>query len=183
MRATISGELSALGPGHATRATLISHRPRSGRSYMVPLASLWLPIVVSAVIVFVVSSLIHMVLGYHRNDFRRLANEDAVLAALRPLDLPPGDYVMPHAPSLAATKSPEYVAKLNAGPVGFMKIYPKGPFNMGKSLALWFGYTLLTGLFAAYIAGRALDPSATYLEVFRFTGTTAFAGYSLALLQ
>jgi hypothetical protein len=37
--------------------------------------------------------------------------------------------------------------------------------------------------FAAYIGGRALGPSADYLEVFRFTGCTAFIGYGLALLQ
>ena len=41
----------------------------------------------------------------------------------------------------------------------------------------------VVGVFAAYVAGRALGPGATYLDVFRFAGTTAFAGYGLALLQ
>jgi len=150
---------------------------------MVPLLSLWLPIVVSAVIVFLVSSVIHTVLGYHRNDFGRLPNENAVMAALRPLDLPIGDYVIPYAGSSAAMKSPEYVEKLKAGPVAFMTVLPKGTFNMGTALGLWFAYTLLVGIFAAYIAGRALGPGAPYLDAFRFAGTTAFVGYSLALLQ
>jgi hypothetical protein len=34
---------------------------------MVPLAALWLPIVVSAVIVFVASSIMHMLLPYHKS--------------------------------------------------------------------------------------------------------------------
>ena len=54
---------------------------------------------------------------------------------------------------------------------------------MTKSLALWFVYCIVVGVFAAYVAGRALGPGATYLDVFRFAGTTAFAGYGLALLQ
>ena len=39
---------------------------------MVPVTSLWLPIVLSGVLVFVASSLIHMVLGYHKGDYRAL---------------------------------------------------------------------------------------------------------------
>jgi len=36
---------------------------------------------------------------------------------------------------------------------------------------------------AAYIAGRALEPGAHYLSVFRFAGATAFFGYAFALMQ
>ncbi len=58
-----------------------------------------LSFLVSAVIVFVASSIIHMVLPYHRNDLRRFAREDELLDALRRLDIPPGDYAAPHAGS------------------------------------------------------------------------------------
>ena len=68
---------------------------------MVSLLSLWLPIVLSAVIVFLASSIIHMALGYHANDFQPLAKEDEVAAALRAFDIPPGDYAMPRATSMA----------------------------------------------------------------------------------
>ena len=54
---------------------------------------------------------------------------------------------------------------------------------MGSSLAQWFVYCLIVGVFAAYITGRALEPGAHYLSVFRFAGATAFVGYSLALMQ
>ena len=54
---------------------------------------------------------------------------------------------------------------------------------MTKELILWFLYAIVVGVFAAYIAGRALQPGSHYLQVFRFAGCTAFIGYSLALAQ
>ncbi len=103
--------------------------------------------------------------------------------ALRPFDIPPGDYVLPCAGSLEGMKSPDYIAKAEKGPVAFVTVMPNGIPGMGQSLLLWFLYCALVGVFAAYIAGRALEPGAPYLTVFRFAGTTAFAGYGLALLQ
>lgn len=150
---------------------------------MVPLSALWLPIVVAAVLVFVVSSIIHMFLTYHRSDVKAVPNEAAVAEALRRFEIPPGDYVMPHAASPADMKSAEYREKLAQGPVLSMTVMPKGPVTMGASLTQWFVYCLIVGLFAAYVAGRALGPGADYLQVFRFAGATAFAGYGLALLQ
>jgi hypothetical protein len=150
---------------------------------MVPLMSLWIPIIVAAVLVFLVSSVIHMFLGYHANDYRKLPDEDGLMAALRPYAIPPGDYAMPHAASMKAMSSKEYVDKQTAGPVAIFTVLPNGPSSMGRSLGLWFGYCILVGVFAAYITGRALGPGAEYMEVFRFAGTTAVAGYALALLQ
>jgi hypothetical protein len=150
---------------------------------MVAVPSLLIPILVSAVIVFVASSIIHMVLPYHRSDLRRLEREDELLEALRRVGVAPGDYAAPHAGSPAAMKDPAFVKKMNAGPVVLMTVAPGGPPSMGKSLALWFVYSVVVGLFAAYIAGRALGPGAHYLAVFRFVGTSAFMGYSLALVQ
>jgi len=150
---------------------------------MITLASLWLPIVLSAVLVFVLSSVIHMMLGYHANDVVAVPDEEAARKAIGPLKLPPGDYSIPRASSMAAMKSPEYAEKLNQGPVTFLTVLPNGPISMGKSLAQWFLYSLLVSFVAAYVASRALEPGAHYLSVFRFVGVTAFASYSLALLQ
>ncbi len=132
---------------------------------------------------FVVSSIIHMVFTYHRNDFIKLPAEDQVMDALRPFNIPPGDYAIPCAGTTAEMKTPEYLEKTNKGPVAFMTVIPSGPPAMGMSLVLWFLYSILVGIFAAYIAGRALAPGVNYLEVFRFAGCTAFVGYALALLQ
>jgi hypothetical protein len=149
---------------------------------MVPVMSLWAPIVVSAIIVFVVSAIIHMVLNYHRNDMRALAREEEVQRALRGFSIPPGDYALPYGGTAAARKGP-FLERMKAGPVAIMTVIPPGPPAMGTSLALWFLYAIVVGIFAAYVAGRALAPGAHYLEVFRFAGTTAFVGYSLALAQ
>jgi hypothetical protein len=150
---------------------------------MVTLAGLWLPILVAAVIVFAVSSIIHMFLGYHRSDVSGLPAEAAVMDALRGFKIPPGDYVVPHAASPAIMKSPEYQEKLSKGPVIFMTVIPNGPITMGSSLAQWFGYCAVVGVFAAYVTGRVLPAGTGYLPVFRIAGTVAFAGYGLGLLQ
>ena len=74
-------------------------------------------------------------------------------------------------------------APMKSGPVLMLTVWPNGPSKMGMSMVLWFLYTAVVGLFAAYIAGRALPIGAPYLHVFRFVGATAFIGYCLALWQ
>ncbi len=150
---------------------------------MVPLASLWIPILLSAVIVFVVSSIIHMLLPYHRTDFGKLPDEDKVMDALRKFGIAPGDYLVPCAGSPKDLGSPEFVAKMQKGPVACLTVMKSGPPSMVSSLSLWFVYSVVVGIFSAYIAGRALGPGAYYLAVFRFAGCTAFVGYSLSLWQ
>lgn len=150
---------------------------------MTSLTSLWLPILISSVVVFVVSALIHMVTPWHKGEYPKLANEDTFISAVRPLGLPPGDYMVPRSSSMAEMSAPEFIDKLNKGPVMVMTVLPSGPMKMTKSLVLWFVYSLVVTVFAAYIASRALPTGAPYLAVFRFVGATAFIGYSLALWQ
>jgi len=149
---------------------------------MISLIALWLPVVLSAVIVFVTSSVIHMLLGYHSSDWRRFDSEDAVLDALRPFNLAPGDYAGPQPTSMAEMSSPEFKAKLEKGPqVALTIMDPR--ISMVRRLALWFVYSLVVSLFAAYVASMALDADASYMRVFRVTSTVAFVGYALALWQ
>ncbi|HZI21030.1 MAG TPA: hypothetical protein VFD76_00890 [Gemmatimonadales bacterium] len=150
---------------------------------MVPLLSLALPIVLSAVLVFVVSSLIHMMTPWHKSDYPKVPNEDRVMDTIRGLSIPPGDYVMPRPSSPAEWKSPAFAEKYKRGPVMMFTVYPPGPMSMRNQLINWFIYAIVVGVFAAYVAGRALGPGARYLSVFRFAGVTAFAGYALALWQ
>jgi hypothetical protein len=150
---------------------------------MVPITSLLVPVLLGAVIVFIASSVIHMVLPFHKNDLKRVPNEAEVLDALRRFDLPPGDYGAPLPSSAAEMKTPEYVAKRTKGPVVFLTVLPSGPPSMGRSLALWFLYSIVVNVFSGYIAGRALGPGTHYLSVFRFVGASAFMGYSLGLMQ
>jgi hypothetical protein len=150
---------------------------------MISIASLWLPILVSAVGVFLASSVIHMVLKYHHSDWVKLPAEDDILDALRPHNIPPGDYFMPHGEGPAAMKDPEFIEKMTRGPVATMTFVKNGPPAMGKSLAQWFVFCLLISVFAAYLTSRALGPTADYLAVFRFAGTVAFGGYALAQIN
>jgi hypothetical protein len=150
---------------------------------MTAISMLWLPVLLSSVLVFIVSAIIHMLTPWHKSDYPRFANEDKVLDALRPLGILPGDYLMPCAETMEVRKSPEFIEKLKKGPVLIMTIWPSGPASMGKSLLFWFLYSVVVGIFAAYVAGCALPPGASYLAVFRLAGTTAFIGYSLALWQ
>ena len=150
---------------------------------MTGLFALWLPILLSSVIVFVVSSIIHMAPLWHKNDYPKMPNEEKVMDALRPLAIPPGDYLVPRPSSRGEMRSPEFIEKMKKGPVVMLTVWPSGPVSMGTSLVLWFLYSVVVGLFAAYIAGRALPAGAPYLHVFRFVGVTAFIGYSLALWQ
>jgi hypothetical protein len=148
---------------------------------MVPIMSLLLPIVLSAVLVFIVSAIIHMFLGYHASDFAAVPDEEAVRNALR--SVPPGEYSVPYAGSMEAMKSTEFTEKMKAGPVVLMTVRTPAAPTMGRELTLWFVYCLAMSVFAAYIAGRARGPGADYLEVFRFAGASAFAGYALAQWQ
>lgn len=148
---------------------------------MVSILSLLLPILVSAVLVFIASSVIHMFLGYHASDVAAVPDEDAVRAALR--GIPPGEYAVPYAGSMAGMKSPEFTDKMKAGPIVLMNLRAGRPPTMSRELTLWFVYCLVVSLFAAYITGRALGPGAGYMDVFRFAGTTAFIGYALAQWQ
>jgi hypothetical protein len=147
---------------------------------IVPITSLWLPIVLSAVFVFIASSVIHMVLGYHSSDFKKLPDEQKALEWFRNAGIPPGEYMMPRPESMKEMNSPEFKEKVAQYPGGVMTIWPGGSSSMGKSLALWFLYSVVVSLFAAYVAGRALDPGDSYLSVFRFAGVTAFACYAMA---
>jgi hypothetical protein len=144
--------------------------------------SLWLPVLLSAVFVFVASSIIHMVLKYHKNDMRKLEREDEVRAALRAFNIPPGDYGIPKPGSMADMKSPEFQEKMKEGPVALMTVMPNGPSTMGTSLLLWFLFSLLVSAYTAYVTGHALPPGAGYRAVFRIAGCVAFAGYALALI-
>jgi hypothetical protein len=150
---------------------------------MVPVTSLGLPILLAAILVFVVSAVIHMLTPWHKSDIRGVPNEDGAMAALRPLNIPPGEYAMPWANSMEGMNTPEFKARAAVGPVVHMTVMRSGDMSMTRPLALWFVYSMLVSIFAGYLAGAALPLGAPYLEVFRFAGTTAFAGYSLALMQ
>jgi hypothetical protein len=150
---------------------------------MITIASLWLPILLSAVIVFLASTVIHMGPFWHRGDFRPLPRESEVLSALRPFAIPPGDYFIPRAGGMQEMRSPEFKDKLNKGPVAVMTVMPNGMMSMRRNLLQWFVFLIVVSIFCAYIAGRTLAAGTSYLRVFQIVGATAFIGYALALCE
>src|ERR1051326_5513819 len=150
---------------------------------MTELQALWLPILLSSVIVFIASSIVHMVLPWHHSDYPKLSKEDQVMDALRPLGIPPGDYFVPRPSGREDMQSEKFKEKLKAGPSMVFTILPSGGMAMGRNLSLWFVYLIVVGIFSGYVASAALPPGTSYLKVFPLAGTTAFVGYSLALWQ
>jgi hypothetical protein len=148
---------------------------------MVPLTALWLPILLSAVIVFVASSIMHMLLPYHRGDYQKLPDEDKLLTALRAAGLKRGLYVFPFC-TQKEMKSPAMIEKYKQGPVGMMTVFPSGPPAMPKLLAMWFAFCLVIGFFVAYLTGHTVSAGAPYPAVFRVAGTAAFLSYGLGNL-
>lgn len=146
------------------------------------LATLWLPIVVSAVLVFIVSSIIHMALPWHKGDLKKIPNQDQVMDALRPFAIAPGDYMVPRCDSMADMKTPEFQAKMQAGPV-FVATFFRGRMNVGKGMLVWFVYLLVISYLAAYVGAHAAAASAYNVHSRRIIAVTAFLGYGGALAQ
>lgn len=149
---------------------------------MVPLAALWLPVLLSAIIVFIVSSLMHTVLPYHQSDYRKLPQEETVLAALRSVGLTRGLYNFPHC-THKEMRTAAVQDKFKQGPVGLLTIFPSGPVSMPKFLIQWFVYCLLISFFVSYLAAHTLTHGAEYLVVFRVVATAAFLGYGLGTIS
>ena len=148
---------------------------------MVSLAALWLPILLSAVVVFIASSILHMLLPFHRSDYKQLPEEDRILAALRTVDLKRGLYAFPYS-THKEMNSPAMQEKRKLGPVGMLTVFPKGPVNMGKFLGLWFVYCLIVSVLVALIAGQTLAPAAEHRTVFHVIGVSAFLAYGVGQL-
>jgi hypothetical protein len=142
------------------------------------LGALWLPIVLSAVLVFVASAIIHMVLKYHNRDYKGLPNEDAVRAALRAGNPEPRQYIIPYCADMKDMESPEMQQKYIEGPVGVLHLRRPGPPTMGPMLLQWFLFVLVVSFFLGYLAAITIEPGAQYLRVFRVVGVAGFLAYA-----
>jgi hypothetical protein len=124
------------------------------------LLPLWLPILLSAVVVFIISCLVHMVFKWHAADYKGFANEDAVRDAIRAGNPAPGRYVVPYCADMKDMAGEAMAKKYQEGPVGHMTIGPTGMPVIGKFLGQWFAWCVVAATLAVYLAWRAcgLDP-------------------------
>ena len=146
------------------------------------LAALWLPIVLSAIIVFIASSIMHTVLTYHQSDCHKFTHEEKVLEVLRGEKLQRGLYIFPFS-APKDMKSEVMVEKYKLGPVGMMTVMPSGPPVMPRFLGQWFVFCLVVSIFMAYLAWHTVSAGANYPAVFRVVGTAAFLAYGLGHLS
>lgn len=147
-----------------------------------PFGSLWLPVVVSSIAVFVLSAIVHMVLRTHRADYKGLPNEGAVADVMRKGGLAPGYYVTPYCPDPKQMADPAVKERYDKGPVAMIAVVPNGLPRMGIHLTQWFLFCLLMSFVCAYIARHTLQPGADPMMVMRIIGAVAFVGYGLPAL-
>lgn len=145
---------------------------------MVSLGSLWLPILLSAVLAFFASFVSWGLSGFHKSDYKRLPQEDEFLAVLKKVGPARGEYMFPFCASPDAAKKPETAKKFAEGPVGQITIRPPGMPPMAKMMALTFVFFVVVSVFVAYVGSRALRPGSEYLDVFQVVGTVAILAYS-----
>ena len=142
---------------------------------MAILAPLWLPILVSALAVFVVSAIGWMALGHHNADIKKLPDEGAFLDFMRSQNVPPGTYMWPGCGS-GDMKNPEFLARFEAGPWGSVNVTARKP-SFARNLALTFLFYIVVGIFVGYITSLARDPGAPFLSVFRVAGAVGVLAY------
>jgi hypothetical protein len=112
-----------------------------------------------------------------------MPNEGAVMDALRPFAIPPGDYLFPRVGSMAEMRSPEFAERTQRGPVALMTVMPNGIRPMGPIFVQWFLYLLVVSTLAAHVASRGLHSQARAAFVFHEVALVSFAAYALALWQ
>jgi hypothetical protein len=145
---------------------------------MVAWSQLIVPVLLSAVFVFIASTLIHVVFKWHNPDYKKLPNEDEVSAAIRKGNPAPAQYIFPHCLEGKDKNSPEMKQKFIQGPIGVMYIRASGEMKIGPFLGSWFAYTIIISILAGYMAQFILPPGADYMKVFRIVGTAAWLAYA-----
>jgi len=139
---------------------------------------LLLPALLATVLVFVASSIIHMVIQWHAPDYRKLSNEDEVRAALRKSSPSPGQYILPHCKNSQEMASPEMAQKVEEGPNAVVWVRENGATKLGPFLGAWTVYVFVLSLMVGYVAASAVPSVATYAKVFQVVGATAWLAYA-----
>lgn len=138
---------------------------------------LWLPIVVSTVVVFILSFLAWAVIGHHKADMKRAPDQDALLAKVRELGLGDGVWVFPQPEAGADCKSAEVKKLFDEGPWGMLQLWPKP--NMGLNMLKSVVIVGVLTVFVAYLSSLALagEPDPGFMRVFRVAGAAAVLGH------
>ena len=152
--------------------------------------SLWLPILLSAFAVWIVSLVAGMALPHHKRDWIALPDsaggEDGFMEYLRTSRLKPGNYLFPDFRSRDALNSDKVQKALNGGPVGHLSLWPT-PLTMGGKLVATFFVYLVVSTLIAYLTRVALPaspgaPPPTFAKVFQLAATAGVLAHSFAFI-
>jgi hypothetical protein len=91
--------------------------------------------------------------------------------------------MLPYCTNPAELKDEALARKFVEGPQAFITVIPNGMPRMGSKLVLSFVYYVVVGMLCAYVLTRTMSVDASYLEVFRISGTVAFIAYGIAYIQ
>lgn len=147
------------------------------------LTELWAPIVLSAVIAWIVSAIIWTVAPHRKAEWSGVTDEERFLGTIRSMSLGAGYYMFPFCGDAAQMKDEAFKKRWNEGPIGVLHVWSHRR-SMGACMIGSFVFNLVASVFIAYIAWNSLDGRAglDYLKVFQITGATAFMAYSFALI-
>ena len=147
------------------------------------IASLWLPVLVAAIAVFLASSLVHMVLRWHHNDYQRIGNEDAVRAALREGGSGPGQYMTPWCEGMKAANQEPMLSKFREGPIATITLMKTGKPDMGPMLARWFLLNLVLAAAIGAIVLQVYGPGADPRYAGHLAGLITLLAYGAGSIQ
>ncbi len=145
------------------------------------LIPLWLPILLSTVVVWIISAVVWMALPHHKRDFIGLPDEDGFIDAVRKSGIKPGNYIFPDFRKREAMKSPKVEKALNEGPVGHLSVWPT-PLTMGSKMIATFIVYLVVSILIAYLTRVALPGAAPFAKVFQVAGTAGILAYCFSFI-
>lgn len=145
------------------------------------LIPLWLPILLSAAVVWIISAVVWTAMPHHKQDFIRLPDEDGFMDDLRKSGIKPGNYVFPDFRGSEAMKSEKVQKALEHGPVGHLSLWPT-PLTMGGKLVATFIVYLVVSILIAYLTRVALPGAAPFAKVFQLAGTAGILAYCFSFI-
>ncbi len=148
------------------------------------LIPLWLPILLSAAAVWVISIMFGMALPHHKQDWIGLPDEDGFMDSIRGSGIKPGNYLFPDFRGREAMKSVKVQKALKEGPVGHLSVW-RTPVTMGDKLVGSFIVYLVVSTLIAYLTRVALPgaaPPPPFAKVFQIAATAGVLAYSFSFI-
>jgi hypothetical protein len=145
------------------------------------LIPLWLPILLSAIAIWVISVIASMALPHHKRDFIDLPGEDGFMDYIRTSGIKPGNYLFPDFRGREAMKSEKVEKALKEGPVGHLSVW-RTPLTMGGKMAATFIVYLVVSTLIVYLTRVAIPGAAPFAKVFQVAATAGILAYCFSFI-